>query len=469
MNQNSSPSAEMTPPPATVDRPHAGTKRLVAASLIGTIFEFYDLIIYASVAGLLFADLFFPEGDSFIGAIYVWSVFAISYLMRPIGAIVMGHFGDKIGRRFVLMLTFFIMGGCTVLIGLLPTYHSIGVTAPVLMVILRLVQGLAAGGEHGSATVMLMEHKNSSKHRGFYAALPSAGSVVGALLATGTIAALTAVMPAEAFAQWGWRIPFLASAVLVILGLIVRRGVSEPTAMKEAKEAGVTVKTPFFSLFTRYPKQMLIALGPTCVIFFVYYVSMTVSIPYASSNGSTSESTLLSMSTIGQSIYAVAIVGFAALSDRIGRRILMIIGAIAVSGWIFAFFPLMLSGSTVGAFVAFTGLFVTVGCIYGPLPAFLSESFGAETRLTGMSFVYQSGGAIAGGFAPLIATGLFGIFAGSWVPVAVVVVIGGAVTVMAAVISRETSRTDLISNRDGLEATRTKIEPTERQTQGELS
>lgn len=418
------------------------TGRLVAASLIGTIFEFYDLILYATVSALLFAELYFPQQNEFVSTIFVWSAFAIGYLMRPIGAIIFGHIGDKIGRKRVLVVTLLIMGTVTVVIGVLPTYQQIGVAAPIVLVVLRLAQGVAAGGEHGSATVMLIEHKNKSRHRGFLAALPTAGSVVGALLATATIALLTSVTSDDQFQAWGWRIPFLASGVLLVLGYVVRRKVTEPEVMRDAMASGTIVRAPLFTLLRKYPKQMVLALAPPFVIFFTYYLALLVSVPYAASAGGSGKSFLLTMSTIGQIVYALAIAGFAAVSDKVGRRPPMLVGSILLAGWAFAFFPLLLSGNGFAVFLAFAGLFIAVGCIYGPVPAFLTECFGTEVRLTGMSVVYQVAGAIAGGFAPLIATSLLAAYH-SWIPLAGLILIGCCATFVAAVLSKDSSRKDI--------------------------
>lgn len=426
-----------TPSKAKGEDNGASTGRLVTASVVGTIFEFFDLILFGLVSALVFTDLFFPQENEFVSTVFVWGTFAAGYLVRPLGAAIFGPYGDRVGRKKVLSITLAMMGGATVLMGLLPTYHQIGIAAPIILISLRLLSGIAAGGEHGAATLLLTEHRRNSKHKNFLASLPTAGSVVGSLLATATVSFLTFILTTEQFAAWGWRIPFIASVGVVILGIFVRRKVEEPPVFRELKETREVEGNPLVSLVRKAPKQLLIAAAPIFGIFFIYYVVILVTVPYAASFGNATESFLLLMVTIGQIVYAVTIPSAAALADKFGRRRLMQIGAIAVGVWAFIFPMLVTSESSWAIVVAYLGLFVANGFVYGPVPAYMSDQFEPEVRLTGMSLTYQLGGAIAGGFAPLIATTLLVSFGNSWTPVAVTFALMAIITVVATSFSRE--------------------------------
>jgi MFS family permease len=289
---------------------------------------------------------------------------------------------------------------------------------------------------------MVLEHANDTGRRGFFGGLTSASSSAGFLLATGVLALLTGVLSPEQFAAWGWRIPFLLSAVLLFVGLYIRTRVDESPVMKEVVSQEKTVAAPLLEVFRSYPRQVVVALLVPIGMFVAYYIMLVFAVPYATRVSDSPNSFMLTMLTIAQFIYIPAVVFFGWLSDRVGRRIPIIAGAGCLVVWGFAFFPLLLSGSTIGVFLAFTGSMIFMGAIYGPLATFLAELFGAGVRFSGMSFGYQVGSAIAGGLSPVVATALTG-GTGPWLPVAVMISVACLITLCAVAFSKDTSRVDL--------------------------
>jgi MFS family permease len=415
-------------------------RRVVAAGMIGSVIEYFDFLVYATVSSLVFGKLFFPEADELVATLLALSTFAVGYVMRPLGGIVFGIIGDRFGRRRVLFSTLVTMGIATACIGLLPTYATIGIAAPIILLLLRIVQGLAVGGEYGGAQLMVVEHAEGSGRRGFLGSLVTASVGAGFLLASGLLALLTGVLSDEQFTSWGWRIPFLVSFVLLAVGFYIRLRISETPVMKELLAEERAVRNPLFEVLRRYPKQVLLTIAVPAGAFATYNILLVFSVPFARSAGG-SPTALLTVLSVTQVVFLVAIIGAGRLSDRIGRRIPMIVGAAGIAVWMFAFFPLLESG-TGGAFVAFTVAFVFLGGIYGPLGTYLSELFGTETRLTGFSLGYQISGAIFGGLTPLIAVSLSGT-GKAWLPVAVYIAAIAVVTLVASAAGRETADADL--------------------------
>jgi MFS family permease len=418
------------------------TRSVVFASMVGTVIEYFDFLVYATVAGLVFGKLFFPNQDEFIGTLLAVSTFAVGYLARPVGGIVFGHYGDRLGRRRILFITLLMMGSSTLLIGLLPTYSVIGIAAPVLLIAFRIVQGIGVGGEFGGATLMVIEHAHDSGKRGLLGSLTTASSAAGFLVASGLLAVLTSVTTADQFEAWGWRIPFLLSAMLVGVGFYLRFRISETPVMQNALEQEKVVSTPLMDVFRRYPMQVVTALGAPFGLFIAYYVVLVFSVPFASHASAAPSSFLLIMSTLGQALYLGMIVFWGWLSDRVGRRLPMLIGAGGLSVWGFAFFPLMLSGSAAGVLLAMVVALAFMGGIFGPLAAYLAELFGTGVRYSGLSFGYQVGGSVAGGLAPVAGLALVGI-SGSWVPVAMMISVGALVSLSAVAVSKDVSNVDL--------------------------
>lgn len=441
-NQSPRPSG---PPSPSATRDAPSTRRVVAAGMIGTIIEYFDFMVYATVSGLVFGELFFPGDNQFVESMLVWGTFAVGYLARPVGGILFGHFGDKIGRSKVLFITLTMMGVSTTIIGLLPSYAQIGVAAPLVLILLRIVQGIGVGGEYGGATILVLEHTHGSGRRGLWGALTTASSSVGFLLGSAFLAFLTWATSDQQFADGAWRIPFLLSSVLLLVGFYIRYRLGETPMMKEAVERKETVKLPLVELFRKHPRQLLIAVSAPFGQFAGYYVILVFSIPFAVRNGVPNESFLLTMSTAAQVIYVAAVVYGGHISDRYGRRRPMMVGVAGLAAWSFVFFPLLLTGSVGGVLIAFTGGLVFVGLIVGPMAAFLAELFTTGVRYSGLSFGYQTCAAVGGGLSPVAATWLTHT-TGSWLPIPLMLTGMLAISFVAVLRSAESSTKDLNGN-----------------------
>ena len=382
-------------------------KKVVGASLIGTTVEWYDFFLYGSAAALVFNKLFFPTVDPLTGTLLAFTTYAIGFLARPLGGVVFGHFGDRLGRKKLLVLSLLLMGGATMLMGVLPTYASVGVLAPILLTLLRLVQGFALGGEWGGAVLIVSEH-GDAKRRGFWASWPQAGVPCGNLLATGVLAILAAVQSDEDFLAWGWRMPFLLSGVLVVIGLWIRLTVSESPIFlaaqeKRAKEP-VQEKAPVLVLLKHNWREVLIAMGARFAENVSYYVITAFILVYVVTGLGLSKSVGLNAVLIASAVHLVTIPVWGHLSDRFGRRSIYLIGAVGMGVWIFAFFALLDTKDPVLITLATTIGLVLHGAMYGPQAAFFSELFGTRVRYSGASVGYQLASIVAGALAPLIAT-----------------------------------------------------------------
>ncbi|MFI6206230.1 MFS transporter [Streptomyces sp. NPDC051041] len=432
--------------PATAPPPPGNLKRIVAASLIGTTIEWYDFFLYGSAAALVFNKLFFPESDPLVGTLLSFLTYAVGFAARPLGALVFGHYGDRLGRKKLLVLSLLLMGGATFAIGLLPTHATIGTAAPVLLTVLRLVQGFALGGEWGGAVLLVSEH-GDARRRGFWASWPQTGAPAGQLLATGVLSLLTAVLSDAAFGSWGWRIPFLLSGVLVIVGLWIRLSVDESPvfrqalAQAEARTAGAE-RTPLVSVLRHHWRDVLVAMGARMAENIGYYVITAFILVYATASAGVSEQTALNAVLIGSAVHFAVIPAWGALSDRIGRRPVYLLGAAGVGLWMFPFFGLVDTGSFGGLLVAVTVGLVLHGAMYAPQAAFFSEMFATRMRYSGASIGAQFASVAAGAPAPLIATALLADH-GSSTPIALYVIAAAVVTVIAVAAGRETRHRDL--------------------------
>ena len=391
--------------------------RVVGASIVGTTVEWYDFFLYGSAAALVFGPLFFPEQTPFIGVLLAFGTYAIGFAARPIGALVFGHFGDRIGRKKLLVVSLLMMGGATFLIGLLPTYGSVGVLAPTLLILLRLIQGFALGGEWGGAVLMVSEH-GKPEHRGFWASWPQAGAPAGQLLATGVLALLAAFQSEEAFNSWGWRIPFLLSAVLILVGLWVRLAISESPifleaqrkAEAEAARTGAVEQAPILTVLKRYKREVLVAMGARMAENVSFYILTAFTTAYLINVVGVSSSFALNALLIASGVHLVTIPLWGALSDRVGRRPVYLLGATGIGVWGFVLFGLYDSGSFGLVFLGIVVGFLFHGAMYGPQAAFFAELFGTKARYTGVSIGAQLASVAAGAPAPLIATALLGSF-----------------------------------------------------------
>ncbi|MFK0043903.1 MFS transporter [Streptomyces sp. NPDC090741] len=421
----------------------SGIRRIVAASLIGTTIEWYDFFLYGTAAALVFNKLFFPTSDPLTGTLIAFITYAIGFLARPIGGVVFGHFGDKVGRKKLLVLSLLMMGGATFAMGLLPTYTSIGVGAPVLLTVLRLVQGFALGGEWGGAVLIVSEHGGAA-HRGFWASWPQSGAPGGNLLATGVLALLAGVQSDAAFLAWGWRVPFLLSGVLVVVGLWIRLSVSESPVFLAAQAArqGRKDEAPVVQVFRRSLRQVLTAIGTRFGENISYYVLTSFLLVYVTVHLGLPKSTALNAVLIGSAVHFVTIPAWGALSDRIGRRPVTLIGSAGMALWAFAFFALVDSKSFAVITVAVTAGLLLHGAMYGPQAAFISEMFDTDVRYSGASMGSQLASIVAGALAPLIAVELLKDY-GSSVPVSLYLCAAAVVTTLTVALARETRGRDL--------------------------
>ncbi|MFJ2597893.1 MFS transporter [Streptomyces erythrochromogenes] len=427
----------------TAPTPPGSIKRIVAASLIGTTIEWYDFFLYGSAAALVFNELFFPDSEPLVGTLLAFLTYAIGFAARPLGGLVFGHYGDKIGRKRLLVLSLLLMGGATFAMGLLPTHASIGVGAPVLLTLLRLVQGFALGGEWGGAVLLVSEHGND-ENRGFWASWPQAGAPGGNLLATGVLALLAAVQSDEAFLAWGWRIPFLLSGVLVMIGLWIRISVSESPVFLEAQAkaaqraaAGVEAKPPVTEVFRTNWRGVLTAIGTRLGENISYYIITAFLLVYVTSHLGLPKSDGLNAVLIGSAVHFAAIPAWGALSDRAGRRAVTLIGSVGMIGWAFAFFAMLDSKSFPVIVAAVTVGLLLHGAMYGPQAAFISEMFATEVRYSGASMGSQLASVIGGALAPIVAVALLNDYDSS-VPVSIYLGAAAAVTTLTVLVARET-------------------------------
>ncbi|MFF8914721.1 MFS transporter [Streptomyces sp. NPDC015032] len=436
--------ASASAPPTT-----RSLKRIVAASLIGTTIEWYDFFLYGSAAALVFNKLFFPESDPLVGTLLSFLTYAVGFAARPLGALVFGHYGDRLGRKKLLVLSLLMMGGATFAIGLLPTHATVGSAAPVLLTVLRLVQGFALGGEWGGAVLLVSEHGNAER-RGFWASWPQTGAPAGQLLATGVLSALTALLSDSAFGAWGWRIPFLLSGVLVVIGLWIRLSVDESPVFKAAlaqaeqrrSAAGAAERMPLVAVLRHHWRDVLIAMGARMAENISYYVITAFILVYATTAADLDKQTALNAVLIASAVHFAVIPMWGALSDRIGRRPVYLVGAVGVGLWMFPFFALIDTRSFGSLLLAVTVGLIFHGAMYAPQAAFFSEMFATRMRYSGASIGAQFSSVAAGAPAPLIATALLADFDSS-TPIALYVIAAALITVVAVGCARETRNRDL--------------------------
>ena len=426
----------------TAEKQRTPLGRVIMASLIGTTIEWYDFFLYGSAAALIFNKLFFPSFDPLIGTLLAFATYAVGFVARPLGGIVFGHYGDRIGRKKLLMWSLVMMGVATVLIGLLPSYAAIGVWAPIGLILLRVVQGFAVGGEWGGAVLMAAEY-GDARRRGFWASWPQAGVPLGSLLSAGVLALMAGFQSEEDFIGWAWRIPFLLSGLLVIVGWYIRNRVAEtPMFARALDEAEIPPKLPAMDVFRERPRAVLLGAGLRVGENIVYYILTVFSLTFLVDVASESRSLALDALLIGAAVQFVAIPLFAALSDRIGRRPVYAFGAFGLTAFIFLFFPMLASGSSTSIIAAIVIGLVLHGAMYGPQAAFITELFPTRIRYSGVSIAYQLTAIFAGSLAPIIALWLYKDFASS-TPVSIYVAVACLISGISALLARETRGTDL--------------------------
>ena len=417
-------------------------RRALVASLIGSSIEWYDFFLYGTVTALVFAKRFFPGSDPKVALLQAYATFAIPFFVRPLGGIVFSHLGDRVGRKVSLVLTLALMGSATVLIGCVPDYHAIGLAAPALLIALRFVQGLGLGGEWGGALLLAVEHAQPNR-RGLYGSVPQMGVTVGLLLGTLAVT-LVSLLPEEEFLAWGWRLPFLASIVLVFVGLWIRKGIAETPAFRQAREKGTIAKLPLADTFRYHWREVLLAVGLKVVETGPFYIFSTFIISYAVNQAGFTKVQALNAVTIGTLVTTGLIPIAGLLADRIGRKPLYIGGTLAIMAFAFPYFALVGSRSVAGLVAATV---IGLGVFWAPVTAVLgtlySELFSTNVRYTGVTVGYQMGAALAGGTAPFVATWMLAAFDNSSTPIALYIVGCGIVSLGCIAVLGETRGTAL--------------------------
>ncbi len=417
----------------------ADIRRVVTASFIGTTIEWYDFFLYGTAAALVFDKLFFTSLDPFAAKMASFATYAVGFFARPVGGIVFGHFGDKLGRKSMLVTTLMLMGVATFLIGCLPSYSTIGVAAPVLLVLLRFVQGFGVGGEWGGAVLMAVEHGHESR-RGFHASWVQAGVPVGLLLATAVFRLSSSSMSEEQFMAWGWRIPFLLGILLLLVGLFIRLKIMESPLFAEAKAADPGPPMPILAVLRDHPRNVLLAMGARFAENAFFYIFTVLVLSYGTQQLGMDKNVFLNGVLIASAVQLVMIPWFGSLSDAVGRRPVYLGGALFLMLFAFPFFwmvdtksPLLISLAVIIGLIGHSAM-------YGPQAAFFSELFGTRVRYSGASLGYQLASPLAGGLAPLIATNLLQESGGQPWPVAVYLVLMAVITLVSVWLAEETSR-----------------------------
>lgn len=408
--------------------------RVIRASVIGATIEWYDFFLYGVIAGLVFNKLYFPSDDAFIGTMLAYTTFAIGFVARPLGGVIFGHIGDRVSRKGALIATLVLMGSSTVAIGLIPSYDSIGVWAPILLLLCRILQGIGLGGEWGGAVLMAYEYAPKEK-RGLYASWPQVGLALGLCLASGVVALLTAWLSPEDFYVWGWRVAFLLSALLVFLGLYIRVAIKESPEFEKLKASNAENKQPFISMIKQYPGNIIRGMGARYIDGVLFNIFGVFSISYLSNDLNMDRTTALTGVLIASFIMCFSIPLFGALSDKVGRTKTYFWGSI-ITG--FSAVPALyfMTAYSDNTLIVWLSIIIPFGIlyasVYGPEAALFCELFDTDVRYTGISFVYQFSGIFASGITPMIATALLHANDGQPWYVASYVVFAGLVSAYSA-------------------------------------
>ncbi len=439
--------------------PERAIRKVALAACAGSSIEWYDFFIYGTAAALVFPALFFPESNELAGTLASFATFSVGFFARPVGGIIFGHFGDKVGRKRALVTALLMMGAATTLIGLMPTFATIGVLAPILLVVLRFVQGLAVGGQWGGAVLLATESAPADR-RGFYGSFAQIGVPVGVILANLLFLLVNALVAPEAFAAWGWRIPFIMSIVLIGIGLYIQLRLEDTPAFRnleeyrrthqteeerrEAEIAAEAQQSPIIDAFREYPKQIALAAGAFVSINANFYIFITFVIAYGTNPDilGLEQGTMLAAVLVASVFQIPALLFFAGLSDRLGRRGIYMLGAVLLGVWSFVFWPLVNTGTFILIALALVVGQAFLSMMYGPQAAFYAEIFTTRVRYSGASLGYQIGSIFGGALAPLIATALLARF-GSWVAIAVYMAIVCVISLISVYLLTETYQNEM--------------------------
>lgn len=428
-------------------------RKVALTALAGTSIEWYDFFLYATAAALVFPSAFFPDSSPTMGLILSFGTFAFGFIARPLGGIMFGHFGDRIGRKRTLVIALMMMGIASTAIGLLPTFATIGIAAPILLSLLRFAQGLAIGGQWGGAMLLVTESAPADK-RGYYGAYAQAGAPVGVILANLAFIIISATVSEEFFMNWGWRIPFISSVVLIGISMYVQLHMEDTPAFKELQELNAKIhageaekapvrRSPVVEALRKYPKRIALAAGAFLSIQVTFYILIGFVLAYGSDpdGAAMTRNTVLMAVLIASALQIPTQFWAAAYSDRKGRRGIFMLGAILTGVWGFALFPLIDTGSFWLAVLGISGGLMFLGMMYGPQAAFFTELFSTDVRYSGASLGYQIGAILGGAFAPTIATILWTQYDIVWV--SVYIAIASALSLLSVVMLTETYKTSL--------------------------
>lgn len=412
--------------------------KVALASLIGTAIEWYDFYIYNTAAALIFNKIFFPTFDPLMGTLLAFATYALGFFARPLGGIVFGHYGDRLGRKTMLYLTLLLMGTATFIIGLLPTYDAIGVWAPILLIVLRMVQGFGLGGEWGGAVLMAVEHAPEHR-RGFYGSWPQMGAPIGLVMGTLVFSLVTMQMSDADFMAWGWRVPFLFSLALVAVGLWIRFTIAESPEFQKIKDQKLEADMPILEAIRTHPKNILLAMGARFAENGFFYIYATFTLTYATQALGMNRQDILNAVLVAAAIEVFTIPMFGALSDHLGRRPVYIFGAVFSAVMSIPLFMLLETRSPQMAMLAISlGLAVGHAAMYGPQASFLSELFGTKVRYSGVSLGYNMASVFAGALSPLIATWLLTQYKPATWPISAYMIGLATITLVALYFAAET-------------------------------
>lgn len=418
------------------------SRKVAFASLLGTAMEWYDFYLFGIGSALFFNVLFFPEISPIAGIMAAYATYAVGFFARPLGGIIFGHFGDRISRKKMLITTLTMMGTATFLIGLLPTYNAIGIFAPILLVLLRFIQGVAVGGEWGGAIVMSAE-VSRHKERGFYSSWPNAGAPLG-LLCSLIVFLIFSSLPHEKFISWGWRIPFLLSFIIILVGVYIRWQILESAVFVEAMKHRRPPKVPALEVLRSHSRNFTLAIGARFIESASFYILTVFILSYGTETLHLDKTLLLYAVMIGSILEMFSIPYFGSLSDRIGRRPVYIFGAVLMALFAFPFFALLQTKNPIFIFFAVAfGMSVAHAAMHGAQPAFYSELFKTRIRYSGTAIAYHLSAALSGGLAPLIATGLVQWTQGKTWPVSVYLIILASITIASVYLAIESAQKDI--------------------------